>query len=196
MAQTTTNLNAKTSGKTTSRFSAHDIVYIALFTAVIAICSQISIPFGPVPFTLQTLGVFVTASILGGKRGTFCVIIYLLLGLIGVPVFAGFSGGPSSIVAPAFGYILGFILTALVVGISTDHFGNRIVPMVISMIVGLFLCYVVGTIWFMLVYRMQGNGIGVATALSYCVIPFLIPDACKIAVSVALSNRLKKIIRL
>ena len=69
-----------------------DMVYIALFAVLIAVCSWISIP-TTVPFTLQTFGVFVTVGVLGGKRGSLAVLIYLLLGAIGVPVFAGFTGG-------------------------------------------------------------------------------------------------------
>ena len=77
--------------------------------------------------------------------------------MVGVPVFAGFSGGFSSVVTPAFGYIIGFILTAVVVGLSTKFFGNKMVPLIISMVIGIFLCYVVGTIWFMVVYNVTGQ---------------------------------------
>lgn len=172
-----------------------DIVYIALFIAIITVCSQIYIPLGLVPFTLQTLGVFVTAALLGLKRGTISIILYLVIGLIGIPVFAEFSGGISLVFAPSFGYILGFILTSVTVGLCTKFFGKRIIPLIISMVIGLLLCYVVGTIWFITVYNLQGNVMDIATALGYCVVPFLIPDACKIIVSTVLVNRLDKILK-
>lgn len=173
-----------------------DLVFISMFTALIAVCSQISIPLGPVPFTLQTMAVCITAAMLGWKRGTISVLVYLLIGLVGVPVFAGFSGGFSSVVTPAFGYIIGFILTAVVVGLSTKFFGNKMVPLIISMVIGIFLCYVVGTIWFMVVYNVTGQYIDLGLALSWCVIPFIIPDIAKIAVAAILVNRLSKIVKI
>lgn len=182
--------------KNCKRTAISDMVYIAMFTAIISVCSQISIPFAPIPFTLQTLGVFITAAILGCKRGTICVFVYILLGLIGVPVFAGFSGGIGSLTAPDFGYIIGFIFTSVTIGLSTKTFGKKLVPLIISMTIGLILCYIVGTIWFMTVYNIQRNGIDLAVALGYCVIPFLIPDGCKIAAAAILVNRLDKIIKL
>lgn len=163
---------------------------------MIAICSQISIPTVPVPFTLQTLCVFVAAAMLGWKRGTISVLIYILLGLIGVPVFQGFSGGIDLIFSPSFGYILGFVLTSLVIGLSTKFFGNKIIPLAASMVIGMILCYTVGTVWFMFVYSIQGNSMNLAAALGLCVFPFLIADGCKIAAAVILVNRLDKIIKL
>ena len=88
-----------------SRNKTLDMVYIALFAVLIAICSWISIPTS-IPFTLQTFGIFVTVGVLGGKRGSFAVFIYLLLGAIGVPVFAGFSGGMGVLLGTTGGYII------------------------------------------------------------------------------------------
>lgn len=88
-----------------------DIAYIGLFVAVMAICSWISIP-ATVPFTLQTFAVFMAVGLLGGKRGTIAVLTYVLLGAIGVPVFAGFSGGIGALLGNSGGYIVGFIFSA------------------------------------------------------------------------------------
>ena len=88
-----------------------DIVFIGIFAALIAICSWISIP-TTVPFTLQTMGVFTAVGLLGGKRGSLAVLVYILLGLVGLPVFAGFSGGFSSITSPTFGFVIGLALSA------------------------------------------------------------------------------------
>ncbi len=173
-----------------------DIVLIALFTALIAICSQISIPIGPVPFTLQTLGIFITAALLGLKRGTISILVYILVGLVGVPVFAGFSGGIGSVASPAFGYVIGFILTAIVVGLSKKFFENKIIPLVISMIIGLILCYAAGTIWFIAIYGITGLSVDLGSVLGWCVWPFIIPDVCKIVIAAILVNRLDKIIKL
>ena len=86
-------LEVKSKATSKSKAALLDLVFVALFAAVMTVCAQIQIPFGEVPFTLQTLGVFIAASLLGWKRGTLSVIVYVLLGLAGVPVFAGFSGG-------------------------------------------------------------------------------------------------------
>lgn len=183
--------------KKSNKSKVLDIVYIAMFTAIIAVCAQITIPLGiVVPFTLQTLGVFVAAAMLGWKRGTISVLVYILLGLVGVPVFAGFSGGVSALFGPTGGYIVGFIFTALAVGIMTDKLGRKLWVLAVSMVLGLLLCYVFGTAWFIVLYNMQGNAMDLLTALSYCVFPFLIADGAKIIVATVLVNRIDKIIRL
>ena len=89
-----------------------DIAYIAFFAVVIAVCSWISIP-TVVPFTLQTFAVFLTMGVLGGKRGTLAVLVYILMGTLGIPVFSGFTGGIGIIAGTTGGYIVGFIFSAL-----------------------------------------------------------------------------------
>ncbi len=184
------------SQRTRSRKMLLDMIHIALFAAIIAVCSQIQLPLGPVPFTLQTLGVFVAAGLLGMKKGVLSVLIYVLLGAVGLPVYAGFSGGFSTLTGPTGGYIIGFLFTALAVGLMTQLLGQKIWVLAVSMVAGLALCYVFGTAWFLVVMNATGTGMDLATALSYCVIPFLIPDAAKIAVSTILVNRLGKILKL
>ena len=95
-----------------SRIRTADMAYIALFAVLMAVCAWISIPFA-VPFTLQTFAVFAALAILGGRRGTLSVVVYLLLGAVGLPVFAGFKGGLAALLGTTGGYILGFLLTAL-----------------------------------------------------------------------------------
>lgn len=183
--------------KKSSKSKILDIVYIAMFTAIIAVCAQISIPLGViVPFTLQTLGVFVAAAMLGLKRGTVSIVVYILLGLVGVPVFAGFSGGVSVLFGPTGGYIVGFIFTAVAVGLMTDRLGRKLWVLAVSMVLGLLLCYVFGTAWFIILYNMQGNAMDIFTALTYCVFPFLIADGAKIIAASILVNRLDKIVKL
>lgn len=168
-----------------------DIVYMSVFTAMISICSWISIP-ASIPFTLQTMGVFTTVGLLGGKRGTLTVLTYILLGAIGIPVFAGLTGGVSVLLGTTGGYIIGFLLSALLMwGIETIMGRNQIV-LAFSMIAGLIVCYVFGTAWFMLIYTQHSGVIGLSTVLGLCVIPFIIPDLIKIGVALFLTNRLKK----
>lgn len=177
--------------KNTDSNKTRDIVYMSVFTAMISICSWISIP-ASIPFTLQTMGVFTTVGLLGGKRGTLTVLTYILLGAIGIPVFAGLTGGVSVLLGTTGGYIIGFLLSALLMwGIETIMGRNQIV-LAFSMIAGLIVCYVFGTAWFMLIYTQHSGVIGLSTVLGLCVIPFIIPDLIKIGVALFLTNRLKK----
>ena len=177
--------------KDTDSNKTRDIVYMSVFTAMISICSWISIP-ASIPFTLQTMGVFTTVGLLGGKRGTLTVLTYILLGAIGVPVFAGLTGGVSVLLGTTGGYIMGFLLSALLMwGIETIMGRNQIV-LAFSMIAGLIVCYAFGTAWFMMIYTQYSGVIGLSTVLGLCVIPFIIPDLIKIGVALFLINRLKK----
>lgn len=171
-----------------------DMVYCAMFAILIAICSWISIP-GPVPFTLQTFGVFAAVGILGGKRGTISVFLYLLLGAVGIPVFAGFKGGLGALLGSTGGYIIGFLFSALVMWGMETVFGKKLWVQLGSMLLGLIACYAFGTAWYMTVYAKTTGEIGVMTALGWCVFPFLLPDAVKIALAFGLSKRLARFVR-
>lgn len=176
-------------------FTTQDITYIGLFTVLIAICSWISIP-TTVPFTLQTLGVFLTIGLLGGKRGTISIIIYIVLGAVGLPLFAGFSGGVGIIMGNTGGYILGFLFTGLIMWAIEKLFGNSYLTLAVSMVIGLIVCYSVGTLWFITVYTQNTGSIGVISVLGLCVFPFIIPDLIKIIIALYLTKRLKKVIKL
>lgn len=170
------------------------IVYCGAFVALIAICSWISIPL-TIPFTLQTFAVCLTTALLGTKRGTATVLVYIILGLVGVPVFSGFKGGVGVLFGPTGGYIIGFIFTAIIVGIITEKCGKSYVVLAIAMIIGLAICYVFGTVWFINVYTKSKEPVGVMTALSWCVFPYLIPDLIKIAIATVLTKRLERFIK-
>ena len=168
--------------KSKSKFKVIDLVYIGLSAALIAVCSWISIPLPTVPITLQTMGV------------VLATVVYILLGAIGVPVFSGFSSGLGVIGGATGGYIIGFIFTALIVGITADK-TNKLWALVVSMIIGILVCYAFGTAWFAIVYTNKGTPMGVGTILGMCVVPFLIPDAVKIVIAAVLTNRLKRFIK-
>lgn len=174
-----------------NRSRTYDVAYIGIFTALIAICSWISIP-TTIPFTLQTFAVFLAVSILGGKRGTLAVVVYVLLGAVGVPVFAEFTGGIGIIMNNTGGYIIGFIFSALVMWLTERILGRKLWAEGIAMVLGLIVCYAFGTAWFMLVYMRDSGAVGLSTVLGWCVIPYIIPDALKIALALTLSNVLRK----
>jgi len=176
-------------GKT--KFKTIDIAYIGLMVAVMAVCSWITVPYFAVPFTLQTFAVFVTIGLLGMERGLAAVLVYIILGLIGVPVFAGFKGGAAVLMGTTGGYIIGFIFSALVTGLILKK-SRKVWVMALAMVLGLIVCYAFGTAWFMVVYAKTKAAVGLWTALTWCVIPFIIPDICKIAVAVVISKRVGK----
>lgn len=180
---------------TQSTTKTRNMVYIAMFAVLISICSWISIP-SAVPFTMQTFGIFLAVAVLGGKRGSLAVLVYLLLGLVGVPVFAGFSGGIGCLAGTTGGYIVGFQLTALVMWAMEVMLGKKNWVLFVSMVLGTAACYAFGTVWFMYVYARTTGAIGLGTALGWCVIPYIIPDLLKAALALALRGRLCRAIRI
>ena len=185
MAQT--EVKKKTNSKITN------MVYIGLSAAIIAVCSWISIPL-TVPITLQTMGVVLISGLFSAKRGTLSTLLYILIGAIGVPVFSGFKSGFGVLLGSTGGYIIGFIFTALIVGIVSDK-TNKLWALILSMVVGILVCYAFGTAWFAVVYAKTNEPASLTTILGWCVIPFLIPDAIKIALAAVLTNRLKKFVK-
>ena len=181
---------------TAARFSAKDMAYIAVFTALLAVCSWIAIPMPwGVAYTLQTLGVFLAVGVLGGKRGTLAVVVYLLLGAMGVPVFSGFQGGTAALLGTTGGYIAGFLFSALVMWMLEKLLGRSLPALALSMVLGLAVCYAFGTVWYMAVYTRSNGAVALGTVLGWCVVPYIIPDLVKIGLAVGLSNRQQKHIR-
>lgn len=171
-----------------------DMVFIALFAVLIAICSWISIP-SVIPFTMQTFGVFFALNFLGGKKGTLCVLIYLLMGIIGLPVFSNGTAGIGVIMGTTGGYMIGWIFSGLVMWLFEILIGRKIWAQAVSMLVGLLICYATGTVWFMVVYAHTADVVGVWVALCWCVFPFIIPDLLKLALILWFTQRLNKFTR-
>ncbi len=165
-----------------------NILLIALFVGIITVCSWIKIPIGPVPVTLQTFAVCLTVSILGTKRGTAAVGTYLVLGLLGVPVFAGFAGGVAYLFGVTGGYILGFVLTAFVTGKIQEKIGQSVPALVVSMVAGLALCYAFGVIWFMVATGTAATSDGLMYVLGLTVTPFMLPEVIKIALATSITK--------
>lgn len=177
--------------KAAGRGRTYDMAYIAVFAVLMAICSWISIP-TVIPFTLQTFAVFLAVCVLGGKRGTLSVIVFVLLGAIGVPVFAGFTGGLGIIMGNTGGYIIGFIFAGLLMWLVERIFGRKMWVQAVSMLLGMVTYYVFGTIWFMIVYMRTTGPVGLSAVLGWCVIPFIVPDLIKAALALFLGNTLRR----
>jgi biotin transport system substrate-specific component len=186
----------------TQKNKTYNIVLIAVSAALITICSWISITIGPVPFTLQTMAIFAVLMTIGGARGSIAVVIYLLLGLVGVPVFAGFKGGPASFLGPTGGFLVGFAVASLVwillEKLLRDKMSSSAVKRILYGVVNAVICevvmYTIGVIWFMVVYGQQTGPVGLGATLTMCVVPFIIPDIVKIAVAIVIGERAGKLI--
>ncbi len=169
-----------------------DLAYIGVSVAILAVCAWISVPAGAIPITLQTMGVCVVAGLFGAKRGTIAVLSYLVLGAIGVPVFANLQGGIGYLSGATGGFVAGFLLSAIIIGIVCEKCENKPFFMALSMVAGLGLCYGFGCVWFALVHS---NGATLGAIFTTCVLPFIVPDIIKIAISVLLVGKLKKFIK-
>ena len=171
------------------------MAYIGMFAVLIAVCSWISIPTA-IPFTMQTFAVFLAVALLGGRRGTLAVVVYVLLGAAGVPVFAEFTGGVGIILNNTggyiIGYIIGFVFSALVMWLLEGVLGKKLWAQALPMAAGLLVCYAFGTAWFMAVYMRSTGAVGLSTVLGWCVLPFVIPDLIKIALALTVSRALRK----
>jgi len=159
-----------------------DMVLIALFAVLIAVCAWIAIP-TTVPFTLQTFAVLCAMGLLGGRRATLTILLYLLMGAVGLPVFSHFGGGLGKLLGVTGGYLVGFLASTLVYWLFTKLAGEGYIARLAGMVLGLLVCYAFGTAWFMVAYAPATGPVSLATALGMCVVPFLIPEAVKVALA-------------
>ena len=177
------NLTALTHARTGFNLTTLDLVTISLFSVLITLCAWISIP-STVPFTLQTFGILCALGLLGGKRATLAVLVYLLMGAIGIPVFAGFRGGLGVLAGVTGGYLIGFLCSALLYWLITSLGGDRFGVRILGMIAGLIACYAFGTAWFIVAYARTTGPVGLGTALGWCVVPFVLPEIIKTALAI------------
>lgn len=173
--------------KTASKITTRYLILCAFFTALTAVCSQILIPIPFVPISLALFAVHLTGALLGPKYGSLSMVAYALLGAVGAPVFAGFTGGLGILMGNNGGYIFGYIFCAFIVGILCEKWGNTFPKMCLAMALGVIACYVFGTIWFMIITK---NALW--QSLIYCVFPFLIGDILKIILAALLAKALRK----
>jgi biotin transport system substrate-specific component len=163
-----------------------NMVFTALFAAAICVISPWSIPIGEVPLSLATFAVYFSGAVLGKKYGTLAVLLYVFIGAVGVPVFAGLTGGVYKIVGVTGGYLIGYIPCAFFTGLFTDRWPRKIFVYPAGMILGTVVCYIFGTVWYMYLTHNP-----LAAALAMCVVPFLIGDVIKIIAATAVSIPLR-----
>jgi len=154
---------------------------------------MISIPFFAVPFTLQNFAVFSTFGILGAKKGSISLLLYLAIGATGLPVFSGFSGGIGVLTGPSGGFLLGFLLAIPIFFIAEALARKRKKAQTLlcsaAMVATLLPIYALGSLWY---YAFYANGASYIATLPVTVLPFLIPDAVKIFLAASVSARLRR----
>lgn len=179
---------------------AREIAYLALGVALLTVCAFITVPVGAIPVTLQTFGVALVGALFGAVRGGIVVSVYFIMGLIGIPVFAGFNAGVTALMGPTGGYLLGFLFSVVISGLfSSIRVKNQIAKtavLYVGMIAGLAVCYFFGTLWFVTVFnRGSADPVSVAAALMLCVVPYLLPDAVKLFFAAILGVKLKPYVK-
>ncbi|AYC28878.1 biotin transporter BioY [Paenisporosarcina cavernae] len=165
------------------------LIVTALFAAIIAVLAQVSIPlpFSPVPITGQTLAIGLAATILGSRYGTLSVIVYLLLGAVGAPVFAGMEGGLGALVGPTGGYLIGFVPTAFVIGWYVEKFGFTVTHAIVANIIGMVITLAFGTAWLKVAAEMSWS-----VAIAAGVTPFLLLGVVKAVLAAVVGIAVRK----
>lgn len=170
-----------------------NIVAIGLMAALICIAGPIAVPlpFTPVPISLTNFAIYIACGIVGTKKGTMSTIVFLLLGAVGLPVFAGFSGGVSKLAGPTGGYLIGFIFCAVITGLFADMFENKIYMYPVGMVIGTAITYLFGTVWLSMQLHLSFT-----QGLMMGVIPYLPGDTIKIILATLIAyevrTRIKK----
>lgn len=174
-----------------------NMVVTAVFAAVIAVGAFTSLRIATIPFTLQSFAVFLALGTIGWKRGTVSVIIYLLLGLVGAPVFSGFKSGAGVLFGPTGGFLTGFVFMGLVYGGVSRMLTKTRLPglavKIVSFLCGNIVLYVSGCLTYAFLYLKQVDIPSLTASFSACVLPFLLPDAVKLAVAAIISQQLEKL---
>lgn len=172
--------------------TAKELCYVAIATALLAVCSWICVPIGNIPVTLQTLALFLIVGLLGTKRASFAVLAYLALGLFGVPVFALFTGGFGKLFTPTGGFLIGFLVATPIMGFL---YKDKLWQKGVALLLGLVVYNIFAVVWFCFLYTGFSAG-GVWTAILTCVLPYLTFDVIKIMLSLFLAEQLKSKIKL
>ncbi len=167
------------------KLNVRKMVLSSLFAALIAVCAWISIPIPPVAFTLQTFGVLMALGVLGGKWGTVSILLYLALGIVGLPVFAGFRGGAGALLDATGGFLWGFLLGGLVYW-RTERLGKPL-----ALVLCQLTCYVCGCLWF-----ARWAGCTLTAAALACVVPYVVPDVLKLWLAHRVSRQLVRQLKL
>lgn len=166
------------------------LVLCAVFAALTAVCSQIQIPLAVIPINLALFSVHLCALLMKKQYAALSMTVYLLMGLIGLPVFVGFQGGAGVLFGRTGGYIIGYVASAFLTALMLEKWGRAWWKAALSIAAGVAACYAFGTAWYMALTKSP-----LWLSLTYCVFPFLPGDAVKMALAILLAGRLEKPLR-
>lgn len=171
------------------RSNIKEITLIGLMAAILCVVAPFSIPipFSVVPISFTNLAIYFAVFILGWKKGTLSYLIYFLLGFVGLPVFSGFSGGPAKVFGPTGGYLIGFIILAMISGYFIEKFKGKVYMYIVGMSMGLIVTYILGTAW--LAYQLE---VTFVKGLMMGVVPYIPGDVLKIVVATMIGPTLRK----
>ncbi|MEG2045032.1 MAG: biotin transporter BioY [Clostridia bacterium] len=171
------NANEKAGNKASKKIgiTTKKITYVALATAVTIVLSLIAIPlpFTPIPFTMSVFAIFLVSSLLPPSMAVLAQIVYIFIGIIGIPVFSKFTGGFSALIGPTGGFLMAYPIMAFVISIFAKK--KKVIFAIIGMVLALGICYLIGGFWLNFVTKM-----GIAKAMAVGVVPYIIPDLVKL----------------
>lgn len=162
-----------------------DLVFIALMTAILCILAPLSVPIGPIPLSLATFVVYIMAYVLGWKRGSAAVLLYLLIGIVGIPVFSNYGAGLQKVVGPTGGYLVSYILLVCITGFVCEKVKCAYIPSILAMICSTFILYMIGSAWLAF-----SNHMTFGAAITAGMLPFIPGDLIKIAIASVLGKQL------
>jgi len=154
----------------------HQMALVALMAAILCIVGPLTVPVGPVPVSILPVVLYFVIYVLGMWRAVASCMVYICIGLIGLPVFAGYTGGPAVLLGPTGGYVIGYLLLTLCSGFFIEKFSNKRWHL-LGMVLGLLLCYLLGTLWLKMTAQLS-----IKQALLTGVAPFAIFDMIKICI--------------
>ncbi len=166
--------------------SVHTMSYCALSAAIMCILGPMSISIGIIPLSFTNLVIYISIFVIGTKNTVISYLTYMLLGIFGLPVFSGYSGGVAKILGPTGGYIIGFIFMALICGYFKNKFKNKVI-IILGFIIATFVAYIFGTAYFVF-----SSNSSIKYAIAVCVAPFIIGDIIKILISIYVGQAMNK----
>lgn len=169
--------------------NTHNIISVSIFVAIISVCSCITIPVSIIPITMSLFGIFLCSVLLGGKLSFYTSIIYILVGIAGIPVFSGFRGGIGTILSPVGGYILAYPFAALILGIISEKSKYNFASLLSGSFIALLIIYLFGTVYFAIVTKNT-----IRNSVKISVYPFVFFDLIKCILAITIGKRVKKIL--
>lgn len=178
------------------KITIREMILTALFAALTAIGAFIKIPIGAVPITLQFLFTALAGIMLGAKLGALSQLLYVIIGLLGIPVFASGAVGLNAVISPSFGYLIGFILGAYTIGKVTESRKAGIIRLFAACILGTIVIYLIGVPYlYIIIKNVMGKNISFISALKTGAIVFLPGDLIKCIIAAALGVKIVPMLR-